>query len=253
MAFYNDTAIKMEQEIVELYVSGLSQTEIAEQLNIAKERVDYVIKVKDEMDSISHNGENTKSRKPMIESVVKEKSERKQKLWNSIIELHNKGLTQKDIAINIDKSQSYVAKVIRDIRNEDSTLLKDNSRNHGTRKRYTKEEKEVLTTEILEMYNGGMTVEEIANLKDKASSTVERWINEARKEGREVRLSRREKQAGTKTPSTQENKEQQEVGDDGLLDDIINSLNAFADSHLLLGKHIEKLFEILDRRDSDGR
>ena len=256
MSFYSNSDIKKEQDIIELYGSGLSQSQIAKQLNVTEGRVAYAIMVRDEMGSISPNGENKEVIKPMKDPVLKGISDKKQELWNRVIGFHNEGLTQKQIAIKLNRSQSYIAKILRDIRNKDATLLKDKSRDHGTRRRYTKEEKERLTTEILEMYNAGMTVEEIANLKDKASSTVERWISNARKEGRDVRSSKQRKQVETvkiETPPTQDNKEQQESENDELLGNIVNAINAFSDSHFLLSKHIDKLFEILERKESDGR
>lgn len=245
MSFYNTSEIASEQRIVELHESGMSQSEIADKLNVTKERIDYVMQMTGKTDYTKHNGENKKARESM-KGNAKGISERKKELWNKVAGFHNEGLTQKQIAIKLNRSQSYIAKVIRDIRYKEPTLLKDKDRDHGTRRRYTKEEKEALTIEVVEMYNSGMTVEEIANKKDKASSTVERWISDARKAGKKIRPSRKGKQI-------EPDEAKQNTENDKLIEDIVNAINTFADSHFLLGKHIEKLFELLERRESDGR
>ena len=231
-----------------LYESGMTHSQIAEQLNVSYQRVFYIVRVRKEMARVNTG-----------------KKDKHEELLEQIIKLYNEGLSQKTIAETLNKSQPQISMLIGEIRcdSELSALL--NYRKRGGKPGYTQDQRKAIMTEVIDLYNSGLTVIEVGARLNKSASSVEQWIREARKEGFDVlppmRLRNQVKEECEEPDSTEiavvddknngTNTTQEleiiESDKDKRIDDVIDTVKVFANSHLMLGKHIEKMFELINK------
>ena len=152
---------KREERILELYSQGLEIKEIAKKLNLAYSTVHRYIRELEEEGRVEE-------RKSVRKSV---KIERKEK----VLELYNQGTEVKEIAMRLDVSVVTIKTYIKELKEEGRV-----EERKSVRKSIKIERKE----KVLEIYNQGIEVKEIAMRLKVSPATVYKYIEELKKEKR---------------------------------------------------------------------
>lgn len=145
---------KTQEKILELYNQGINVEKIATKLNLSSSTVYRTIR------KLNKEGR--------IQSINKKGRKKK------TLELYNLGLETKEISKRLNVTVESINTYIKELREEGKIQQRE-------RKNVAKEENK---KKILELYNQGLYIKEIANEVYLAETTVNRYIKELKEEGK---------------------------------------------------------------------
>ena len=178
---------KLEAEIVELWNSGMPRKEISDKIHVSNRTIANALeKAKEKGIYIK---EHKRGRK---------KSTKAEKLKEEIVELWNSGMTQRNIARNLHVSIATIGNILREARKKGIEVKKANTRRKNV------EDMEKLEAEIVELWNSGMSREEISDKIHVSIAAIGKVLREARKKGIYIRESKRGRKKSEKAEKLEE-------------------------------------------------
>ena len=159
---------KRDKKIVELWNLGFSRAEISNQLGISKGTIDNTLS--------KARKQGLKIRDGIKNGIRKIRSEERAK---KIVELWNSGLSRAEISNQLGISKSTIDKTLSKAREQGLTIR------DGIKERHIKSEE--IAEKIVELWNSGLSIDEISNRLEIKKTTVYRKLYTAKKQGLEVR------------------------------------------------------------------
>ena len=150
----NNGKEERKEEALELYNQGLEIKEISKRLNVTAVTI------------------NTYIKELIEEGRIEERKNLKQRKKEEVLRLYNQGIETKEIAKKLNLAYSTIHRYIRELEEEGSIQRRKNLKQRKREER------------ILELYNQGIEIVEIAKELDVSGATVYRYIKELKEEGR---------------------------------------------------------------------
>ena len=178
---------KLEAEIVELWNSGMPRKEISDKIHVSNRTIANALeKAKENKIYIRESKRGCQGSKSIEERNAK------------IIELWNSGMIQRDISENLHVSIATIGNILREARKKGIEVKKANTRRKNV------EDMEKLEAEIVELWNSGMSREEISDKIHVSIAAIGKVLREARKKGIYIRESKRGRKKSEKAEKLEE-------------------------------------------------
>ena len=178
---------KLEAEIVELWNSGMPRKEISDKIHVSNRTIANALeKAKENKIYIRESKRGCQGSKSIEERNAK------------IIELWNSGMIQRDISENLHVSIATIGNILREARKKGIEVKKANTRRKNV------EDIEKLEAEIVELWNSGMSREEISDKIHVSIAAIGKVLREARKKGIYIRESKRGRKKSEKAEKLEE-------------------------------------------------
>ena len=178
---------KLEAEIVKLWNSGMSRKEISGKIHVSNRTIANALeKAKENKIYIRESKRGCQGSKSIEERNAK------------IIELWNSGMIQRDISENLHVSIATIGNILREARKKGIQVKKANTRRKNV------EDIEKLEAEIVELWNSGMSREEISDKIHVSIAAIGKVLREVRKKGIYIRESKRGRKKSEKAEKLEE-------------------------------------------------